>query len=68
LPNRFILLIASTVGNQLQPPEGIVDTLEDLRIPPPFETPLEGIRVEIRVLEPGCRSVQTVNIEQGFTQ
>ncbi|HJN67685.1 MAG TPA: hypothetical protein QF761_15875 [Pirellulales bacterium] len=45
-----------------------MDTLEDLRIPPPFETPLEGIRVEIRVLEPGCRSVQTVNIEQGFTQ
>ena len=44
--------------------DGIVDSAEDLREPPPFNVPLRAIQVEIRVEEPVSGKVRSVKVRK----
>ena len=44
--------------------DGVIDTAEDLRQPPPYEAPIRAIQVEIRVIEPKSGSVRSMKIHK----
>ena len=44
--------------------DGVIDTAEDLRQPPPYAAPIRAIQVEIRVIEPKSGSVRSMKIHK----
>jgi prepilin-type N-terminal cleavage/methylation domain-containing protein len=47
--------------------DGVVDDPNERECPPPYDAPLRGIQIKIRVFEPSSRQIREVTVVQEFT-